>query len=255
MNYYPNPNGMMGGVGYPTPSYSVPYGYGGFNGNYFAGGVGYNAFNPYAIQQQQEAYKKAIEAEQRRQQDLRAKLYNIACSGSGVQPQQAVIDHIYGRGNNAQQPQNIEGLNSMEQFEYNQMVQMEQLKYNEQTTIDQMFGNAQFYDPNLAEYNRQMGLWNKYNEERKKKIPDDVGMFEYFKYYAADDYLEAKHAEKKRKEQQVQQLYDNNRYNNFLSQFSMNGNIDDMTIRMPSIANEQERAARRKAFIEKIMSN
>lgn len=255
MNYYPNPNGMMmGGVGMPTPSYSVPYGYGGYNGNYFAGGMGmYNTFNPYALQQQQEEYRKKLEAEQKKQQDLQAKLYRIACSGSGVEPHQGILNHIYGR-DNAQQSQNVEGLNSMEQFEYSQLVQTEQLKYNEQTMIDQMC-RMSGYDPYLAEYNKQMQMWNDYNRKRSQQIPEDVGMFEYFKYYAGQDYLDAQETQKKRKEQQVQQLYDNNRFNNFLTQFSMNGSIDDMTIRMPSVANEQERMARRKAFIDKIMSN
>ena len=255
MNYYPNPYGMMGGVGNPTPSYSVPYGYGGYNGNYFSGGMGmYNAFNPYALQQQQEQYRKQMEAEQKKQQDLQAKLYRIACSGSGKEPQQAILNHIYGRDNAQQSQTNIEGLNSMEQFEYNQMVQSEQLKYNEQTYIDQMFNPYGGYNPNVAEYNKQMQLWKEYNDKRSQTIPEDVGMFEYFKYYAGQDYLDAQNAQKKRKEQQVQQLYDNNRFNNFLTQFSMNSNIDDMTIRMPSVVNEQERAARRKAFIDMLMS-
>lgn len=252
MQYYPNPGGIMGGVGSPTPS--VPYGYGGYNGNYFSGGMGmYNSFNPYALQQQQEEYKKRMLDEQKKQQDLQAKLYRIACSGSGKEPQQAIINKIYGR-DTAQQSQNVEGLNSMEQFEYDQMRQMEQMRYNEQTFVDQIsYGNG--YDPYLNEYNKQTQMWNEYNKKRSQQIPEDVGMFEYFKYYAGQDYLDAQNAQKKRKEQQVQQLYDNNRFNNFLSQFSMNSSIDDMTIRMPSVANEQERMARRRAFIDKIMSN
>lgn len=256
MTYYPT-NMMMGGAPVAPSAPSYPLGYGGYNGGYYGGG--YNTYNPYFLQQQQQIAQQQAQQELKNQQDVIAKFYRSSCNtANNGDPREEVLDRIYNRQSN-QEPTYIEGLTMEQNAEYRELLERDNDIRSKHATLPYMVDmqHSQQYIVRA----QQLSQCNKIAEQRAQVVSNDMGLAEYFAGPAVQDVLQAEDRQMKMEQSNLGELYNSNGYNKFLNQFKHNGpfaalnpnaTIDDMTINLPSMVSERTRAERRKAFLASI---
>lgn len=252
MIYYPQP--MNGGAFGNAPSCSYPLGYGGYNGGYY-GGL-YNTYNPYEIQKQQQLAQQRYQEDLNNQRNIIATFYKSSCIPGNGDPKKEILNQIYGKEDDISNQQ-IEGLDTMQTYEYNSYKQKQQQLSQQQQMCNQMI-KAPYID---YKYNSLCDSVNKIYNDRIQEVSEDMGLFEYLSDQVTKDILKAEDNNIKAEQSNLGSLYDTNGYNKFLNQFKQSGpfaalnpnaSIDDLTISLPSMVSEQQRAARRKAFLAQI---
>ena len=245
MNYYPNSFSNINGGGFNNPS-PYPLGYGGYNGGYY--GNKYTVFNPYEMQRRQQEAMQKQQDYIKSQQDIYANIYRASCKGR--EPNQDVIDAIYGKS----QAHRIPGLDIAQQSRYESIVAQEANLAANNQYVDQFCRNMVYVNPTANQLANNLA---KMHEQRKKEMPEDINMYEYFATVAQEDLRRAKENEVRQQQANLAALYNQNSYSQFLNKFTMNqvpGQIstDDMTISLPSLHSEEERRQRRLEFLKQI---
>lgn len=253
MIYYPQP--MNGGAFPNAPSSSYPLGYGGYSSGGYYGGL-YNTYNPYEIQKQQQIAQQQYNEELKNQRNIIATFYKSSCIPGNGDPRQEILNQIYGKDNVSNQQ--IEGLDTMQNYEYNSYRENDIKLQQQQQRANQVIA-APYID---YRYSQVCNTVNKIYNDRAQEVSEDIGLFEYLSSgQATKDVLQAEDNNLKAEQSNLGALYDQNGYSRFLNQFRQKGpfaalnpnaSIDDLTISLPSMVSEQQRAARRKAFLSQI---
>lgn len=249
MQYYPT--SIMGG-GPTGPSFNYPLGGGGYQYGY---ANPYQVFNPYALQQQQEAQRQAIEREQEAQAMFVERLYRSTCKENGVEPNQEDIDRIHGRVRPIHND-----LTPEQQMQYNSLVRNDHRMMQSNYMIDNFCHNATYSQ------GKSYGLAMPQNQ---KQIKEDTSLFEFFETVGPEMLYDAYDAEQRKRAQDLQNAYNSQRYKQFLNQFGhhetgYNGypvydptaSTDDMSIGVSGsiLEKERERQRRRLEFLRSIES-
>lgn len=221
----------------------------------------YDMYNPYL--QYQNLYIEQNREALNTQVNILQRLYKASCCYNETEVDQENLDYIRGLYfPNEKKNDYYDGYRNIPPALMERKRHIEQLNANSMHLSNANLTDCTGKNPELLPY---INYINNLYTEYRNKIPNNVGMIEYFNKYASDDYMDALNSEYMKKVQNLTNAYNSSAYKDSITSNipiygkalqdpNMIRGLEDVEVKLPTYISDATRQQRRAQFIASLMN-